>query len=631
MKEKRGISLIVLVITIIVMIVLVGTVIISLNNSGILERSHTSVKQNNLKEVQIIANTYWGDGYVSGLRSASDLNNYVTQKLLATLGASEYAKYNITVTTRGVEVSLNDNGTEVAEEQEISDEVLEEMAYLPVELETDYLKVTVTTTGLPSDIKTNQYTVTCAKGDMVTLPIEEIEGYALQNIRIQKNGADTYETLDATGKTLVNIDVLPETDATVTLDYMTGSTPQNSGGSNNEGESTPVVGISSSSGTVAMTSSNGRRVDITASGPATFTFDVSNIARPGDLVNLRHYTAGGSEMMGEKTVPDTMRVSWTLSSYSEYEVIVTSTRPDWKTTYTHSNAEMAYSYSRSSNTWTGPITENVSSVSGDIVVRFHRTGETTTNEYLQQMGITTPQYAYAMTIEGTGSYGSTVIFNNNNSENITENIDAAYAYHESLLQFFMSNGSMGNYMVLCVTELYVDNGITSLPSRACFLFGSLNKVVLPNNMTSLGTYVFQACTALETLELPTSLSTIPHAMCYNCTSLQSMVIPNGVTIIDDFAFCGCTSLTNIYLPKGLRNLGNFSLSYTAITNVTIPNGCVVGAFQDNPNLQYIKFSGSLNFNSMKYHFRSCNALRELALPTDFSIRTEEQILLMIYQ
>ena len=48
MKSKRGISLIVLVITIIVMIILAAAIILSLNNAGIIGNANKAVQETNV-------------------------------------------------------------------------------------------------------------------------------------------------------------------------------------------------------------------------------------------------------------------------------------------------------------------------------------------------------------------------------------------------------------------------------------------------------------------------------------------------------------------------------------------------------------------------------------------------------
>lgn len=66
MQKKKGISLIVLVITIIIMIILAATIIISLNNSGIISKANKAVKDTNEQELKQIANLAWGEAFLNG-------------------------------------------------------------------------------------------------------------------------------------------------------------------------------------------------------------------------------------------------------------------------------------------------------------------------------------------------------------------------------------------------------------------------------------------------------------------------------------------------------------------------------------------------------------------------------------
>ena len=61
---KKGISLIVLVITIIVMIILAATVVISLSNTGIIDRADQAVQLTNEKQVQDLAAMVGAEKYM---------------------------------------------------------------------------------------------------------------------------------------------------------------------------------------------------------------------------------------------------------------------------------------------------------------------------------------------------------------------------------------------------------------------------------------------------------------------------------------------------------------------------------------------------------------------------------------
>ena len=101
MKRKQGISLIVLVITIIVMITLAAAVVITLNNTGIINKANKAVNDTNLKEVQQLATLVWAEEFMDDKRGDT-LKEAVLGRLEDYTG-----KYNIDVDDKGVTVTLS--------------------------------------------------------------------------------------------------------------------------------------------------------------------------------------------------------------------------------------------------------------------------------------------------------------------------------------------------------------------------------------------------------------------------------------------------------------------------------------------------------------------------------------------
>ncbi len=98
---KKGISLIVLVITIIVMIILAASVVITLSNTSVINRASEAVDLSNEAQVQDLAALTWADAYMDNLRG-QDLIDEVTTKLIQQGITAD--KWNITVTDTGVSV-----------------------------------------------------------------------------------------------------------------------------------------------------------------------------------------------------------------------------------------------------------------------------------------------------------------------------------------------------------------------------------------------------------------------------------------------------------------------------------------------------------------------------------------------
>ena len=134
---------------------------------------------------------------------------------------------------------------------------------------------------------------------------------------------------------------------------------------------------------------------------------------------------------------------------------------------------------------------------------------------------------------------------------------------------------------------------------------SLEKVVLPNGMTSLNKYSFQGCTALNDVTLPPNLRVINTGAFSGCNSLEQITFPETLENISADAFYGDSryidgkyvygSLKEVTFPAALRKLG-------------------VESFCNQRNLKKVTFADGLTEIS-RDAFNSCSSLSELTLPS----------------
>ena len=102
--KKRGISLIVLVITIIIMIIIAGAIILSLNGSGTIERAHKAKQATNYqtaKEVVLVAKTNWELMNESEKEANGDMFSVYAQGKLVEAGYPENGEGSYEVTEEG--------------------------------------------------------------------------------------------------------------------------------------------------------------------------------------------------------------------------------------------------------------------------------------------------------------------------------------------------------------------------------------------------------------------------------------------------------------------------------------------------------------------------------------------------
>ena len=113
MQKKTGISLIVLVITIIVMIILAGAIILTINNSGIINKASEAVDASDEATVKELAQLAWAEAYADGVRTVEDLadgtKGFKTRiEEALEKNKIDKAKYILNITTSGVTVKKAD-------------------------------------------------------------------------------------------------------------------------------------------------------------------------------------------------------------------------------------------------------------------------------------------------------------------------------------------------------------------------------------------------------------------------------------------------------------------------------------------------------------------------------------------
>ena len=122
-------------------------------------------------------------------------------------------------------------------------------------------------------------------------------------------------------------------------------------------------------------------------------------------------------------------------------------------------------------------------------------------------------------------------------------------------------------------------------------------VVIPDIVTSIGTYAFYGCSGLVSVSIPDSVTSIGYLAFYGCSGLvsveisqyvcnqrlwsvfpsayqtiESVVISDGVTSIGSSAFDGCSGIKNVTISQGACNYrlsSVFPSAYQSITNVVI--------------------------------------------------------------
>ncbi len=171
---------------------------------------------------------------------------------------------------------------------------------------------------------------------------------------------------------------------------------------------------------------------------------------------------------------------------------------------------------------------------------------------------------------------------------------------------------------------------------------TVEEVIIPEGVTTIGAYAFANLTALKTVTLPSTIERIDQGAFYGCTALTTVVGLENVKFINqnafagcglqgsisldsvvalaDYTFFGCTSLRGVTLSSATQSVGaNAFAGDSSLTAVTIP--------AEKIKLGQYAFSGckaltaiSLNASVVPVGaFDGCEALTSVTLGRDVTV------------
>ena len=109
-----------------------------------------------------------------------------------------------------------------------------------------------------------------------------------------------------------------------------------------------------------------------------------------------------------------------------------------------------------------------------------------------------------------------------------------------------------------LTSVTIPDSVTTINGWAFSNCYSLTSVTIPDSVTSIGNYAFAYCDSLTSVTIPDSVTTIGYGAFEGCDSLTSVTIPDGVTTINGWAFSNCHSLTSVTIPDSVTTIGDYA-------------------------------------------------------------------------
>ena len=171
---------------------------------------------------------------------------------------------------------------------------------------------------------------------------------------------------------------------------------------------------------------------------------------------------------------------------------------------------------------------------------------------------------------------------------------------------------MGNF---CTEELVLSDTITNIKDRAFGYCGS-PAIILPDSITKIGEEAFYG-SLIKSIEIPQGVTEIKRQTFDNCEYLTNVIIPNTVTSIGNHAFYNCISLESIAIPDSVTDIKNnaFSNCYS-LKEITIPQGVTEiksSTFYNCKNLSNVTLHDAI-IGIGDSAFAYCASLKEITIP-----------------
>ena len=167
-----------------------------------------------------------------------------------------------------------------------------------------------------------------------------------------------------------------------------------------------------------------------------------------------------------------------------------------------------------------------------------------------------------------------------------------------------------------ISSLVLPEGLTSVGSYAFAGCTRLASVSVPSSLKAIGDYAFSDCSALTAFPFPNGMEYVGIAAFQNCAGLTSITLPASLMQIDMRVFSGCSGLTNVTFPEELYSIkGEAFLDCTGLTELAFPQTLQTidfGAFQGCTGLTSLELPSSVNKLGESVFYR-CSGLTSITL------------------
>ena len=160
----------------------------------------------------------------------------------------------------------------------------------------------------------------------------------------------------------------------------------------------------------------------------------------------------------------------------------------------------------------------------------------------------------------------------------------------------------------------IPEGTVEIGEEGCI---ALEKILLPDGLSTIGNHAFSSCEALQEILLPDGLSKIGDGAFFGCSALKEVSLSPELMVLDSYAFLSCDSLEEVTIRGDIRDVGYSVFSNCPVHVIRIEEGTTVvssAVFDDCVELKKVYLPASLqqfNIDSWNPLFADCSALETI--------------------
>ena len=146
-----------------------------------------------------------------------------------------------------------------------------------------------------------------------------------------------------------------------------------------------------------------------------------------------------------------------------------------------------------------------------------------------------------------------------------------------------------------VEKIYIPDSVTSVGSNLFENATSLKSVRLPSGLKKLSPYMFAGCSSLEQIEMPFEIVSFEEGLFAGCSSLKEIPFRAGLKELPNYVFSGCSELRSLILPDTIEKICEGAVSdCEKLTTLVLPASVKEiedGAFEGCYSLSHIRLNG----------------------------------------